>query len=276
MASRVIGTALFFVLLILAYFTLFGGLIATQPPANPSSNASVDWAGYTAATDQANPQPTVTAVSGYWTVPQVSATLGDSFSAIWVGIGGVYDETLIQVGSEQDYYNGTPYYYAWYELLPDYSITIDTLNVSAGDTITATVSLTDSAASLWTIEIHDLTNRGDFKQSLTYASQRLSVEWIAERPVVNTSTGPLADFGALTLAGCTATIGGQQGAISAFAYTQITMYDNRGNQLAAASPLSADGSAFTVTYTAATLPLTTLHSNVSHVFLVKRPEIVQP
>jgi hypothetical protein len=57
-----------------------------------------DWAGYVIASDSVNPQPQVIGVNGSWTVPKVSVSVVDSFSAAWIGIGGQFDDMLIQAG----------------------------------------------------------------------------------------------------------------------------------------------------------------------------------
>ncbi len=47
-----------------------------------------NWAGYIAASDLLNPEPTVTNVSASWTVPTVVISINDTFSAVWIDIGG--------------------------------------------------------------------------------------------------------------------------------------------------------------------------------------------
>ena len=79
---------------------------------------SLDWAGYVVSANNLSPQPTVDAVSGSWTVPKVAISDSDSFSSVWIGIGGALDTTLIQVGSEQDSLLGHAVYSIWYEVLP--------------------------------------------------------------------------------------------------------------------------------------------------------------
>ena len=60
---------------------------------------SSNWAGYVSE------RGPFTSVTGHWTVPSVS-TAWYGFSAVWLGIGGVSDNDLIQVGTEQDSRNG--------------------------------------------------------------------------------------------------------------------------------------------------------------------------
>lgn len=118
---------------------------------NPSSGPAIssqtttvstdlNWGGYAVASDFNNPQPIVTEVSGSWIVPQVTITQSDTFSAIWIGIGGTFGNTLIQAGTEQDSIDGQAVYSAWFELLPQDSVIIPTINVSPGDTIDACIN----------------------------------------------------------------------------------------------------------------------------------------
>jgi len=217
-------------------------------PLQVQTLTSTDWAGYSVATDFNSPKQLVTGVSGSWSVPKVAVSQTDAFSAAWIGIGGQLDETLIQTGTEHDSINGTEVYFAWYELLPDLSIGITTMNVSPGDKITASIELLNSATNEWTIEIADTTNGQSFQQNVQYNSPRLSAEWIVERPTINQNLGTLANFGSVTFTASSATIQGNTGSITDFSYAQIIMQDRLNKQLVTVSSLSADGSRFTVTY----------------------------
>jgi len=209
---------------------------------------SLDWSGYVVVSDFANPQPLVVGVSGSWTVPSVNVSPKDTFSAAWVGIGGHTDETLIQTGTEQDSIDGEAGYAAWYELLPNDSVTITTMNVSPGDRIKASINLVDSATNNWSIEIDDVTTGQTFKQNFFYDSLRLSAEWIVERPAVNNSLSALADFGNVTFTDASATMSTNVGTISNFPFAQVTMQDRQNRQLVTVSSLTSNGTSFTVNY----------------------------
>src|SRR5512139_1687364 len=90
---------------------------------------SLDWSGYVITSSYLNPQPVIVAINSSWTVPRVTPSPTDQFSAAWIGIGGQLDSTLIQTGTEHDSVNGNSVYSAWYEMLPNDSITITTMNV---------------------------------------------------------------------------------------------------------------------------------------------------
>ena len=104
-----------------------------------------------------NPQESVTSVSASWTVPTVIISKQDTFSAVWIGIGGFFDQSLIQTGTEQDSFQGQSEYSAWFELLPQNSITIDSISVSPGDQITASIQLVDANTDQWSFYIKDVT-----------------------------------------------------------------------------------------------------------------------
>ena len=236
-------------LLVLALILFFPLLIGSTNQRLISS----DWSGYAAATNLNNPQPLVTSVDASWVVPKVGVSIRDSFSATWIGVGGQFstiDSTLIQTGTEQDSIDGVGTYSAWYELLPNDEVTIASLSISAGDRITASISLSDPTTNTWLIEIHDFTGAADeqsFQDSFVYVSSMLSAEWIMERPTVNNALRNLADFSELTFTGCSATVGGKVETISSLPSIQVTMY-TQNTELTSVSPLAADGSSFTVNY----------------------------
>ncbi len=213
----------------------------------PTDQADLNWGGYSVANNFSSPKPVVTGVSGSWTVPQVKVSQNDTFSAIWVGIGGFFGHTLIQTGTEQDSINGTVYYSAWYELLPSDSVTITTIEVSAGDTMKASINLVNSALNMWSIEVTDLSNGQSFSQDVFYDSSRLSAEWIVERPDVDNVVSEIADFGSITISNCTAVVNNQVGAFGYFPSVRLFMYNTEGTRLANVSNYN-DGSSFTVTY----------------------------
>lgn len=242
--SAVLLTALLVFVLVLALIFIFP--LLTSSSSQPLTSA--DWSGYSVASALTNPQPTVKSINGSWIVPSVNVSLTNSFSAVWIGVGGQFDSTLIQVGTQQDSIRGQGQYSAWYEILPADAVTIDSLSISPGDSIDASVSISNSTTDTWTIEIRDITNGQSFQKSLFYDSSMLSAEWIVERPTVSNRVGTLADFGQVTFTGCEATIGSSVGTISGFPSFRITMYNRQNRQLVSVSSLSAGSSSFAVNY----------------------------
>jgi hypothetical protein len=214
--------------------------------------ASQNWAGYVTVSDTQNPEPIVTEVSASWTVPSVTLSQGATYSAVWIGIGGFSgsDHTLIQAGTMQDCVRGRTSYSAWYELLPNYVITIN-LSIRAGDQVNASILLIDSSLNRWLISIADLTTGQQYQKYVVYDSSQLSAEWIVERPMVGGRIANLADFGNVTFASCQTTLGATAGTISDFSNITVAMYQNiiHGSgvtELTSVSELSNDGSSFNV------------------------------
>jgi hypothetical protein len=218
----------------------------------PTEQADLNWAGYSIASNFRDPPPVVTGVSGSWVVPQVEISQNDTFSAVWIGIDGFFGKTLIQTGTEQDSAGGVLYYFAWYELLPNDSVTITTINVSPGDIITASINLVNSGENLWSISISDVSTGQSFSQDFSYDSGQLSAEWVVERPDVGNDTNMMisttANFGSVTFSNCKATIGNEHKAFGYFPSVRIFMYDQQGTRLADTSNYNSDGSSFMITY----------------------------
>ena len=120
--------------------------VASVVPPGSSVEQSSNWAGYTATGG------TFTAVSGTWTVPNVSAGTGNTVAAdaTWVGIGGATSTDLIQAGTQATVQGGQVVYGAWWETLPQAAQPVP-LDVAAGDTIS--VSITQQADGTWKILI---------------------------------------------------------------------------------------------------------------------------
>jgi hypothetical protein len=255
------------------YFALQSQSTPVESSGNPPSNTvtplllnDTNWAGYITASDLNNPQPTISRVSASWTVPTVTISSSDTFSAIWIGIGGFFDQTLIQVGTEQDSIQGISEYSAWVELLPQNSITIDTITVSPGDLINASIQSVNPEKDEWSVQINDLTSNQEFTASFFYPASRLSADWIVERPDVASprSRGTLTALAAITkveFTSCQTKIGNNSGTIGSFPSIQSTMYDNVMNttdagitQLVIVSNLTDNGSSFIVEKASSAIP----------------------
>jgi hypothetical protein len=106
-----------------------------------------------------------TLVEGSWAVPAVNCTeVPDSSSAFWVGFdGGSGTSYLEQIGTTSTCVGGIqicegkiPCFFAWYEFLPKQKVgvSIDSIKVKAGDTISASVSYSNST-DRFTVTITD-------------------------------------------------------------------------------------------------------------------------
>jgi hypothetical protein len=220
---------------------------------------SPNWSGYDVT---GGPFMSVTAT---WTQPRVRAS-GSFFTdtAFWVGLDGdtsdpVNDpsQTVEQIGTEGFSLQGV-YYDAWYEMYPADYVRIP-MAIHPGDVITASVTwapatpATDNSPAIqegFTLTLVNATTNKKFAtfqptDKLSVPPERSSVEVIAEAPSLGDgSVLPLADFGLAKFRDCA--FEGQP--IAAFDWSRINMvsWDTNATE-AAASALSPDGTAFSVT-----------------------------
>jgi hypothetical protein len=242
------------VFLILIWILLFAAslyllqVLLTVFSSNPQGQSliSTDWVGYIVNSNLEKPQ--VIGINASWTVPRIAVFSSDAYSSAWIGIGGHSEKTLIQTGTEHDSINGQEYYSTWYEMLPDDAIRINTMSVSPGDLITASITLVNSDINQWAIRIHDVTSGQGFYRTFIYNSSRFSAELVIERPHVNNEIALLANFGTITFTDSYVKIGDNVGKIASFSYSQVIMTTDLGMQLASVSPLGEDGASFNVTY----------------------------
>ena len=213
---------------------------------NAHTIVSLGWAGYVVA-ETFNEKRQIIAISASWVVPQVNVSKGDGYSSAWVGIGGQIDKTLIQVGTQHNVRNMQAEYGAWDEILPDYLVEIENLEVSPGDRIIASINLDNPELNYWNIQIVNTANGQRFNRNVTYNSTRSSGEWIAERTTVNGQISNLADFGSITFNKCLINLGNDTGDIDDFSYSTVHMTNQQYERLASASTLR-DDSSFEITY----------------------------
>ena len=142
----------------------------------------------------------------------------DTSSSFWVGLGGELESSykLEQTGTEADCLsNGTPEYFAWYEVWPQQNVAID-FPIFPGDRISASVRL---GAESVTFTLDDLTRREHFLRSFRISRpDGTSAEWIAEAPSYEVNgqhrIDPLTDFGSVRFTDASATsTGGHTGPI---------------------------------------------------------------
>lgn len=207
----------------------------------PVRAISSNWAGYVATGGS------FTSVTGTWTVPSVSASSAGA-DATWVGIGGERTSDLIQAGTQAVVSGGSVEYGAWIETLPQSTRSVP-LTVSAGDSITVTLSETSSG--LWSIAMKNNTTAQTYQTTVRYASSRSSAEWIEEAPSTGRSIVPLDDFGTVRFTQAGAVRDGTHVTLSGAGATAVTLSGGTGQALATPSAISSDGTGFTVTRTSA-------------------------
>ncbi len=256
-----------------------------QPAQSPTPSQSTNWAGYAVSGSQGSAQ-TFSSVSGTWVAPTASCTSGHpTYSAFWVGLGGLSQSSpaLEQTGTEADCSgSGHPEYSTWYELVPDPPVTTS-LNVAAGDTVTASVTV---VAHRVTLRITDRTQGTSVTKHLHVSPLDLSsAEWIAEAPSQCDNSGncvptPLSNFGTVAFSNLSATSGGHTGPIADPSWTDqaIELQADSGHAgrhrfarsigttTATPSALSATGDAFSVAYAQSgdqlPGPAVTFHQNI--------------
>lgn len=207
------------------------------PQTQVDPGKSTNWSGYSATGG------TFTAVSGSWTVPQVSATSGSGADATWVGIGGVTTHDLIQAGTQATVTGGRVRYSAWVEMLPRSAQAIPFV-VDAGDDVN--IAITQQADGRWLIAFQNQTTGKAYQVTETYTSTLSSAEWVEEAPSSGQREVPLDNFGTVQFGAATTVKDGQPIGIVQAGGTAITMIDRTGQTLAIPSALGADGASFTV------------------------------
>src|SRR6266446_243122 len=167
---------------------------------------STNWSGYVAANFGTG--QIYTSAQGTWVVPTVTyfpdSRFSAEYSSSWVGIGGfcedtnctVVDNSLLQLGTEQDASSSGTRYYAWYEALPSPMKKIP-MTISPGDTITVSLQLVSVGKKnqSWTLRMEDTTGAQSWSTTLNYKSSQLSAEWIEEAPSSSGGILPLAEYG---------------------------------------------------------------------------------
>jgi len=183
-------TALLSGSLFLAPVAVQAGAIYHHPrtPARATINAgwaSSNWSGYAKT-------GAYTSVTAAWVVPSVAPSRKATYSSQWVGIDGFNNSSLIQTGTEADFYSGKAHYAAWWEILPAAETVIPSITVHAGDHMTA--SITKGSGSNWTITISNTTTGQSSTTLHTYSGPGTSAEWIEEAPSVGGHTATLANY----------------------------------------------------------------------------------
>jgi hypothetical protein len=207
---------------------------------------SFNWSGYadTGAT-------TYSKVAASWSEPRVTCTSEDRIAAFWVGIDGYTSNSVEQDGTLAQCFEGTAYYYTWWEMYPTNDIQIAGTTVAPGDKITSSVT---RSGSTYTLRVTDATTSGNnISTTRTCAVSggcaNSSAEWIGEAPTGPTGEYPLAQFKPWTVASASVATTSKSGVISAFRDSEITMIDaTQTYPLATPGALSTAGNSFTDTW----------------------------
>jgi hypothetical protein len=208
-----------------------------------TSMPSLNWSGFadTSATSTADD---FTNVTGHWTIPAVQCPPGPyrtsgAYISNWIGIDGFSDETVEQLGTGAQCFEGVLYYYVWYEMFPAGTVEEGTTacindNVNCprpGDQISASVNVTPGTDgnNNYALSLTDHTRpQESFSVTASCATTTCtdsSAEWVIERPAYEPIAGlfqfvPLAAYGrtgfesgSLVANGQKSSIGGFNGAV---------------------------------------------------------------
>jgi Peptidase A4 family len=186
--------------------TLHPNHLTAKPGGGGSSASTVGWAssnwsGYAVTTTSSSP---FTGVTANWTVPSARSSKKATYSAAWAGIDGFNNSSLIQTGTEQDYYNGSAHYAAWWTTSAQgFAEQPIAKPVSANDPMTATIG---GSGTSWTMTLADksASHPWSFTEGpITYTGPGASAEWIMEAPTVGGRIAPLANYSTLAFDGGT-------------------------------------------------------------------------
>ena len=189
---------------------------------------SFNWDGYADSESGTN---TLTSASGSWTIPAVQCLPRpyqnqDAFLADWVGLDGLTNGTVEQLGTATQCYEGVEYYYVWYEMFPAGTIEEGTTacinnNVNCpqpGDRVSASVTVKPAGTTNdYTLTLIDHTRpQESFSVAQTCdptVCADSSAEWIVERPAFSLPFGfqilPLGLFGRSSFTTSTVVSGGR-------------------------------------------------------------------
>jgi hypothetical protein len=206
---------------------VLGGLLALTAGSTWGASVSANWAGYVAL-QSTRAASDFSSVSGAWQEPKATCAGHQTYSAVWVGLGGYSTDAraLEQVGTDADCSRSrAATYKAWYELLPAAPVNLP-MKVHARDEMSASTTVKGHDV---TLRIRDLTSGARFTITKRATSiDRSSAEWIVEAPstcVTSDACEPLSltDFGEVLFSSATATAGGHTGTILDPDWSSITL-----------------------------------------------------
>jgi hypothetical protein len=137
-----------------------------------------------------------TSVSATWNAPCIQPGGANGYSSFWVGLGGDGNQNLVQAGTESDYSNGHATYFAWIENLVSNPYEAIEFYINCGNTMFSRVNNGNN------MYIEDETTGAYYDAAYGPAANASTAEVIAERPTVNGSYAPLADFRWVSFSGC--------------------------------------------------------------------------
>jgi hypothetical protein len=216
------------------------------PVNTPAKQAVSNWGGYAATGKK------FTGVSGSWTQPKVTCSGSqEQVGGLWVGLDGLGSNSVEQTGTSVSCNNGKATNYAWYEFFPAPPVYLTQFSVSAGDTISASVTNNNGTFAL-TLTDKSTTHQGwKFNTSTSIPNApSSSAEWVIEAPAEGNGgqSATLPNFGTTSFTNCTATVNGKAEPVSQLSPTLLKLVDNHNSVKAQPSGLNASGNAFSLSF----------------------------
>jgi hypothetical protein len=226
------------------------GRVVRDGAGSTTDATSVNWSGYV---DLPSAGKKFDSVKGSWTEPSLTCTSDEDQEAVfWVGVDGWTNDTVEQAGTFAECYEGTAYYYTWWEMYPTNDITVVGSTVLPGDHITASV-VYKASTKKYTLAVTDTTTAGNGFSIVEKCAKGLtchnaSAEWIGETPGNIRGYYPLPDFGTWAVTGGEAAEGTSTKAISHYNNDKVTLESDADYPLATPSALTSAGTGFTDTW----------------------------
>jgi hypothetical protein len=187
--------------------------LAHRPVTGPQGipiQYSGNWSGYV-ATPKTGKAKSFKYVTAAYTVPSVNCTTTPyAFSYHWVGLDGWTDSTVEQDGVGSFCVNGSPYYFAWYEMYP--AGNTEEFTVGPGDAITS--SVTSEGRGVYQLALTDETTGQNFDvaqncaSTCTNSSAEVITEGYTSAPYNGTADFAQEHYDSITVQGIAGTYGG--------------------------------------------------------------------
>jgi len=213
------------------------------------SARSSNWSGYVARAAQ----PSLTCIEATWTQPSVRCpSKGSRTVAFWVGLGGVGQQSLEQIGTQSSCTDGRELIVVWHESLPrERAEVVEPLDVHTGDQIWAQVRWLGGAR--YRLTIVDITHPQQISVTDTNSRlRRTSAEWVVEAPTGGCPTRchvlSMPNFGRFRFTGTFVSAEGVRRPLNGVGFTheRETMVTSTGAVRSVVSSTASDGASFTV------------------------------
>lgn len=214
-----------------------------------ATSTSTNWSGYVVRSGT----PQFSCVEATWTQPSVTCpATGSRTVAFWVGLGGVGQTALEQIGTQSACTDGRELIVVWHESLPrERGEVVEPLDVHTGDRVWAQVRWMGGAR--YRLSIVDITHRQQLAIDDTNSRlRRTSAEWIVEAPTTGCPTRchilTMPNFHHFRFTGVLVTADGVRRPLTGpgFLHERETMVTRTGATRSVVSSTARDGTSFEV------------------------------